>query len=62
MPGSSVRLPSLSPVGGGKRSIPELEDHCRPFGTVSYAEHDYPPATAESRCRRCGAAEREDRS
>lgn len=48
---------TLSPVGGVKRSIPELEDHCHPPGEVSYPEHDYPPINVGDRCRRCGLAE-----
>jgi hypothetical protein len=54
---SSQHVTTLSSVGGVKRSIPELEDHCRPPGEASYPEHDYPSINVGERCRRCGLAE-----
>jgi hypothetical protein len=48
----------MPPVGGTKRALPELTDHCRPRDGKTYPEHAY-PSCGQARCRRCGAAEEE---
>lgn len=45
----------MPPVGGAKQTLPELTDHCRPSGDMTYPEHAY---TAAGPCRRCGADEK----
>lgn len=50
-------LSCLTPVGGVKRSHPELTDHCRPQHGATFPEHDY-PASGEARCRRCNTTEK----